>query len=221
MGADPYSKTSGSSTQFDDSISYAFSGEFGFALLFSPKVQMRLGFEGFTLKNAEVTGNDETSGTALMDITSKTSSFMPTLSIEYAFLANDKFRAYVLGGLSYAKVTVSNDYTLTSTGTSTYSGALDQYKETWESEVLFPYHAMVGIEYYAFDNVTLSLEGGWRQFVADKFSYKESLTVIRGGSSLDVTEGSTVRNNSDEKISLDLSGPYAGIVIKFYIPPLN
>ncbi|MCB0349919.1 MAG: hypothetical protein KDD38_01975 [Bdellovibrionales bacterium] len=213
-----YEHTSGSDTQFEDDVDYNFSGEIGFAFLLGESLSFRAGVEGLQTKSIIATGTNGAT-TDYMDVDSKSVAFNPNVSLEFGFLNTGTSRAYVFAGAGYANVKVTNAYSLTTAGAAYYT-APATFKETWAATVL-NYNVGAGYEMFILDNVTFSIDGGWRFFKASGFEYDSATTAIRGAGAGAVASGATVTDNLGNKPELDLGGAYVGIMFKFYIPPLN
>lgn len=219
VGDNAYEHTSGSLTAFEDEVDYNFSGEIGFAFQMSEFMAFRIGAEGLQTKGITVTGTNAAGTTDYMDIESKSVVFNPNATLEYSFLNTGTSRLFLFAGAGYSDVKVTNDYALTAAGQALY-GAPASYKETWSSMVL-NYNVGVGYEVFALDNVTFSIDTGWRFFKVSDFEYDSATTVVRGGASQSVAAGASVTDNLGNDIELDLGGVFVGVAFKFYIPPLN
>lgn len=222
VGENAYDDTTGSNTQFNDEVMYNFSGELGLAFQFGEAVTLRIGAEGLQAKNIKANGVLASNPNNYIDVDSRVLSFSPTLTVEYNYAAVGYARLYVLAATGYSTVNVTNENTLNSGAATYYSYAgVNPYKETWAGDPTFSYQAGTGIEYFAFDNVTMSLDVGWRILHVKEFEYKDTMTVIRGAASTNVTKGAIVRDNGGHPVDLDLGGFFVGVMFKFYIPPLR
>lgn len=215
---DMYADTSGSATNFSEGIDYGFGGELGFSFALNEKMTLRLGFEGYQPKDIVATGKHGT--TKVMDVESSASIFSPALTFEMTLYGTNKSKAFLFLGGNYSTVTVNNEYSLTAAGTAAYTGAPATYKETWVATTE-SFQLGIGYEMYMLDNVTVSFEGGYRSLDIPRFEYDETVTGVRNSSATSLVKGQMVTSNSNEKISLDYSGPFVGLTLKFYIPPLD
>jgi hypothetical protein len=67
------------------------------------------------------------------------------------------------------------------------------------------------------DNVAVILEGGWRQLSTEKLKHEASVTSVNGA----VTDGDDATKNDGGKRAFDMGGPFVGVALRFYVPPLN
>lgn len=214
VGNDLFADTSGSSTRFKDEVDYNFSGELGFAFQLGDRLVFRAGVEGLQTKLVDAIGRN-TSQVKIMDVESKATTFNPNGTIEIGFRNTGTSRFFAFAGAGYSTVKVTNDYS----NVSAY-GSAATFKETWAANVI-SYQGGVGWEAFIFDNVTFSVDAGWRQLDVTSLNYDSSATVIRGGATTSVTKGSKVTNNSGNVVNFDFGGYFVGVMFKFYIPPLK
>lgn len=220
LGDDLYSKTSGNNTTFSDEVEYNFGGELGVAFLLSERLTTRVGIEGLQSKNITATGFQSGTATRYMDVESRAIAVSPNVNFEFIVQQWPTSRLYFMAGAGYSQVKVSNEYTLETPATTDYGGSQASYKETWVASGL-SYTWALGWELHLLDNVTLNIDGGWRYMAWDELKYDADVTAVRGGLGTNLTKGSVVKDNSDQKVSVDLGGPFVGLTFKFYIPPLN
>jgi hypothetical protein len=214
--------TSGNLTNvIENDVDYNFSGEIGFSFLLGDTSALRVGVEGLQTRGVSAIGNSTSVGSPKhMDIESKATVFSPVVALEWSFAGKDNTRYFAFGGAGYSQVKVSNDYTLNALAGADYGTAVTAYKDAWYANVL-AYHVGVGMENYLLDNVTLSLEAGYRLLDVSEFSYQDSGSVLRGGAMTAVTKGGTVTDNTGAKVDMDLGGVFVGLMFRFYIPPLH
>ncbi len=215
-----YEHTSGSSTAFEDEVDYNFSGEIGFAFLLGDALSLRFGAEGLQTKSIIATGTNAAGTIDYMDVDSKSVAFNPNFTAEVDVFNSGTSRAFVFAGAGYAEVKVTNDYSMTAAGTGIYAGSPNTFKETWAASAI-NYNAGAGYEMFILDNVTFTIDAGWRVLNVTDFEYAAATTVIRGATSQAVAAGATVVDNFGNKPELDLGGAFVGVMFKFYIPPLN
>jgi hypothetical protein len=218
QGAQGYENTSGASTVFKDKPLYEFSGEFGFTFFVRENMAWRFGIEGIQSK-AISAGGLNSSGVTLMTVDSQATVFNPNVVIENYFLRSPDSRYSLLLGAGYSTVTVNNTYALTATGLSAYSGAVanfgDSFKGTSTSIL-----AGLGAEYFVFDNVTVSLFAAYRYMNFSSLSYADAGSAFHNGAYGAVTAGQKVTDSTGQAISLDMSSFLAGVMLRFYLPPL-
>jgi hypothetical protein len=210
-----YNGTSGNDTHFGDGAKYNFSGEVGFSFLTSETTTWRVGLEGLESKPVSTTGTSYTTGNPIMNVSSLVTVFNPNFAFEYAFSVTPVSRTYGFLGAGYALAKVNNSYS----NVTAYSAA-SSFSETWGASAVSGI-AGAGFEYYAFDNVTFSFEGGYRYMKFGSLTQSGSDTVIRGSSTQSVSSGATVVDGYGNNVHIDMSGPFVGFMIRFFIPPLN
>jgi opacity protein-like surface antigen len=214
VGNNAYDDTSGTATAFQnkDGAKYNFSGEIGFAFQFGSRLAARLGVEGIESKSTEANSQ-------YLDVKSSVLAVSPDLTLEFSILNSDKSKLYIFAGAGYANTTVINEYAM-ATGQSQYPGAPATYKETWKGTAI-SYSAGAGAETFVLDNVTMSFELGYRMLDVTDFTYGAAVTGIRGAATSNLTSGGKVKNNNGDAVDINLGGLFAGVIFKFYIPPLN
>ena len=217
-----YSGTSGSDTDFSEGVQFGFSGELGVQFNINSDFSFRVGAEGYQGKSIDAIGTLNSNGSQLMTVNSLATVINPNAGIQYNMLSSDRGgRIYLLLDGGYAMATVANDDSLTSAGQSEYGASgVTNVNEKWNGDTI-SYVAGVGAEYHAFSNTTIGLEAGYRQMQFNKFTYANSGHAIRGsGSSAyqQVSSGSVVTDNSGARVSLNMSGLFLGVVLRFYIP---
>ncbi len=219
QGSGTFSNTSGSGTQFTDTVKYDFSGEFGFSFLMSENFTMRLGFEGVQSKSIDAKGGSS-AGTNWMTVTSQSTVFNPNLTFEDIFFNNGSTRMFAFFGAGYAMAKVNNTYNVNAAGQTQYAGAPATFGDTWAATNV---SAQVGggLEFFLVDNVTLSFQAGYRYMNFPKLTYASAGSGFSNGTYQTVASGATVNDSFGHPVHLDMSGPFVGIMIRFFIPPLN
>ncbi len=213
-----YSRTSGSQTNFADGVQYGFSGEVGAQFNLSNQIGVRLGFEGYQGKSIDANGARASDGVQLMTVNSLAMVLNPNLGLQYYLVSGSNARIYLLLDGGYAMATVSNGDNFTSTGLTQY-GASGNFTEKWSGNTV-SYVAGLGAEYHAFNNATLAIEAGYRYMQFDEFKYASSGSAVRGSSVTTVNSGSIVTDNGGGRVSLNMSGLFAGVVLRFYMPAM-
>jgi len=119
-----------------------------------------------------------------------------------------------IGG-GYSQGRLSNQYTLTDLGTSTYPSSPAEYKEGLEGDAL-SFHVGLGTEFLLLDNVTLMFEGGYRYMLFDELKHQDALVTVNGN----VAKGASAIDSFGAQRDMDLSGFFIGLNFRIYIPPL-
>ena len=114
--------------------------------------------------------------------------------------------------------TVSNGDNFTSTGLTQY-GASGNFTEKWSGDTI-SYVAGLGAEYHAFNNTTFAIEAGYRYMQFDEFKYASAGSAVRGSSVTTVNSGDIVTDNGGGRVSINMSGLFAGVVFRFYVPSM-
>lgn len=210
VGRDAYGNAGGSGTSFGDEVPYNQSIELGF-LLAIKSVVFKFGAEAYQASTITDAAGKNASGTKLMDATSKIFVFNPNLVVEYSINFDSQSRSFVGVGAGYSTVSVDNDFRLTSDGQAAFPSVSD-YIEKLDATVI-SYSLNYGWEYSFIDNVTATIEMGYRYMPFDELEHKADYTTFNGA----VTKGDVAINNNGSKRSFDMSGPYVGLAFKFYI----
>ncbi len=213
-----FSRTSGSVTDFSSGVQFGFSGQLGIQFNINRDFSFRIGAEAYQGKSINAVGTRASDGANLMTVSSLATVLNPNAGIQYNMLSSRSGRIYLLLDGGYAMATVANNDSLTSTGVTQYSTSSSSIDEKWSGDTT-SYVAGVGAEYHAFSNTTIALEVGYRQMQFDKFTYANSGYAIRGSSETSVSSGQIVTDNGGAPVSLNMSGVFAGVVFRFYIPP--
>ena len=143
-GKEAYENSSGTATKFSDGIGASFGTEVGFLFGLSPNTSMRAGFAAIRARNSDLEGVNS-SGTKLMDVESDILALGPSATLEYLASNTGTSRLVFYVGALWADVKMKNTYSLTSAGSSTYSGATAAYVEESEAGLL-SWHFGVGYE---------------------------------------------------------------------------
>lgn len=216
MGQDAFSQSSGSSTYFEskDSPSFNYSGEIGLLFQMGDNFAARIGIEGLQTRQIEAPGYNGT-GTHLMTVDSKIVAFVPNLTFDFNLSKTPTTKSFFFIGGGYVQVKGTNEYDLTTDGSTEYGGAAD-YKEV-VSGTAFMGQAGLGFEFLFVDNATLTTEVGWRYLPISDLEYTQDVTTVTGAKS----KGAKAVNNNGRARTYDMGGPFVGIALRFYIPPLN
>ena len=209
VGSDPYANSSGVGTSVDQSISSNFSGEFGLLFKTGP-ANLRLGGELLIPATLGTIVGSSSAGVKWFSLDSKLRSIagLGTLEIPLKSGATSKFLFYLGGGVAW--VTLDNVYAFTTAGTSQFN--LADFTESAKG-ISSVYHAGLMYEVLFTDTATLAIEAGYRYQRVDSLTYSKDQTTFAGAK----TEGQTLVNQSGSTRTFDMSGPYGGLSLRFYV----
>jgi hypothetical protein len=204
-----YNKTSGLQTSFSDSATANWGGELGF-IFPSQYFAFKVGLELISPNIPGGIQGKDSGGTPLMSLDSTVNGFFPVGHFEYYVGKDANGRAYISLGAGYGKVTVSNDYTMTTAGTLAYPGS-SSFKEK-ASQYAYLLETAVGYEMSFVQTSTVSFDLGYRYSIADNLKYDSAGTNFIGAHAA----GATVVNSDGKHKTLDLGGVFAGLSFRFY-----
>lgn len=209
FGNDAFKNSGGNQDVFSGAgAEYAFAGEIGFSFDMN-SVTTRVGFEFFRpqhLSNYEI---QNSGGTVLYALDSDIISYSPVITFEIPFSKTQNFKSYMFFGGGYGYVNLKNMYTFTASGTSTYGKA--DFVEDAKTQTIFGIGGM-GFEKLMVDNVTFSMELGYRYMESGNFKLKGAVDSFVGSK----VEGDLLMNYYGAR-SINLSQPFLAILFKFYI----
>lgn len=209
---EPFGKSSGVDTSMDDESKYQYGGELGAVFGIGDSVNLRIGAE--VMRHHPVKGSGRNpSDQERFELESSTFVFNPNLALEFLFKQSQATRMYVQLGVGYAMVDVENRYDMTSTGTAELGG-IDDFNEKM-SGVAPSYLLGVGMETQALDNVTLSLEGGYRYIKVSELKYTGDVNNIV--SPAGAAKDAPALNHDGSQRELDLGGFFVGAALRFYL----
>lgn len=207
---DAFANSSGTQTDFSGpGAQYNFSGEFGFLYASGP-LRFRLGIEALSPKKVEATGKN-TSDVDLVKVTSTVFSYAPMLTLEYVYSQAGSVLFYSYLGVGYANVTVDNKYEMAAQGLITYNPLTDHTEKS--ETTAMPIVGGLGFETMFVDNVTFSLDFGYRHLKINNLKYKADVSTFTGSES----KGQPVQNHDGSNRQLDLGGLTVNASFKFYI----
>ena len=212
LGQDAFIHGSGVGTSIKSKSNYNFSGELGFSFNLNDRLNLRLGAElisAIPVSNAK--GVNSTSGAERFSLNSNVTAFNPNVAIEVLNLYTPTFRFFSTVGLGYATADLNNSYTMTATGTSELGVASFDEKATGSS---ISYSGGAGFETLFADNVTMSMELGYRHLQFQKLTHTGAVKTIAQGN---VEKGDAVKNPDGSARRIDLGGAYVGITFRFYM----
>jgi hypothetical protein len=196
-----------SGLSFENKEDYSLSGEFGLMFLAS-RTWIRLGIQ--LIRPHAIAGAQaaDSSGSVLYRVDNSVLAWGPVATFEFPLKIGESSRLFVLGGLGYMKVTVKNDYHLTSAGNAVYHVA--DYAEEASAYSLMGQGGL-GWEAALADNATFTLTTGYRGLVATSLKHERANATIDGA----INAGDTWKDADGDR-SLDLSGFWVGLGLRFY-----
>jgi hypothetical protein len=208
-GGGAYNLASGTTTQFDKTIQSASSAEFGF-LFSGSKFNLALGVEYLMPRTLTGINGTTVAGVSLFTLNTTLAAFMPEAAIELQIARTSSTRGVFGLGAGWASVTLANDYTMTTAGTTALG--VGSYKEM-ASSTAWMYQSYIGWEFTFSDTATCVLQGGYRYLKVPNFTATQSVTAISGAEA----NGSPIVNMDGSARSVDLGGVFAGIVFRFFL----
>lgn len=208
LGKAAFSSSSGTDTVLSGESAYAYSGELGFLFGLGDSVKVRLGAEMIEHKPVDAKGLNP-SGAERFKLASSVTVFNPNVSLEFIYKTSANVRFYFLLGGGYADVTVDNIYTMSNNdlGVGNFSEKL--------SGTTYSGHAGIGAETLFVDNVTFSIDLGYRYLPVRSLSYKAAVNNIVSPSG--VAQGAEALNHDGNPRTFDLSGISAAVALRFYL----
>ena len=211
VGKDPYGDSSGSDTTIVDETKYNYSGELGLVLGMGSSFNLRIGSEIIQHHPVKEGHGLNPGGIERFQLESSTFVFNPNIAAEIFFEAGATTRFFAQLGLGYAMVDVANRYTMTATGTSELG--VNDFNEKMSGTGI---SAMVGagLETFLLDNVTLSLDAGYRYIQVSELKYSGDVNnIVRPTGAL---KGEAALNTDGSKRELNLGGVFVGASLRFY-----
>lgn len=204
---DTYTQRSGANTLIGGEMDFSWGGEIGFMSIQGP-VGFRLGLSVINPQKITTKGNNS-SGTELMTLSSEVYGIYPVAHVDYYFFPGKISRAIFSFGGGYGKVLMKNDYTLTTAGTTAYG--INSFKETAETYT-YMLETSIAYELEIANSLSIAFDIGYRYSKADSLEYKNDVTNFSGNQS----SGDVVKYADGQDVSLDLSGFYSGLTLRFY-----
>ncbi|MCC6278058.1 MAG: hypothetical protein IT289_09105 [Oligoflexia bacterium] len=189
-------------------VNQAFSGEIGMA--FHTGVSTRLGVEVVYPQYVNQLEGKNAGQTTLLSVTSQVYSVIPQISLEIPMKASANYRVFLGGGVGYAVTVLKNSVSLNAAGQATL-GVQDYIEEGTSYSIMG--HAEFGVEFGLVDNVGFSLEAGYRYLQPSKFTANRDAITARGA----LQTGQDIKNIDNSNRSINLSGPFAAAMFRFYI----
>lgn len=210
VGDAAYGFAADAAVSTDKSVSTAASGEFGL-LLSGKKMNLKLGAE-YLLPRAytDVKGTDA-AGTELFELSSKVTALIPMATLEFLAYQGPTSRMLIGVGGGVAFVSVANQFRPTAAAAGPFPGVAEHTEEA--SERVSSFVGYLGYETLFTDTVTVSIQAGYRHLPVRSLKATKANTSFTGNQ----TEGSEILNTNGSSRSLDLSGPFVGLSLRFYI----
>jgi len=206
-----YGDSSGTGTTVQNKpVQYDFSGEIGILMSIEEIVNFRVGIEVISPKNVTgLVGSRTSDGAKYFDLDSKILVINPNVTFEVNFMNTMDSRFFVFGGAGLANISLDNTYTMTATGVA---DLVPTHTEKIESNQISG-HAGFGYEIQTTDNITTAFELGYRYLYIGSLKYKHAVNTITGNKA----KGSVARTDSNLRRVVNMSAPYFGISLRFYL----
>ena len=193
-----------------DGAIYSFGGEFGFSFEMG-SVTSRVGVEVNRPQKLNDYEAKDASGQILYTLVSDVVAFSPTITLEWAISKAGDSKTYLFTGGGYSYISLVNNYTMTAAGSTAFGGTTS-FIEDAKTQSVFGTIGL-GYEMLLVDNVTMSMEAGYRHSEARRFLMRGPSNAI----SKAYQEGDVLKNTDGTDRRLILSHPFVGILFKFYI----
>jgi hypothetical protein len=194
---------------YDKKVATAATGEFG--LLFSgTKFNLKIGAEYLMPRDQTGVNATDANNTPLFSLSSKISAIIPEVIIEMMPYRGNASRAILGAGYGYALVSLSNEYTMTSAGTSRFG--VGDYKETGTGSA-FMLEGYAGWEFFFVDTTTVVLQAGYRYCQVKSINSSQDTNAIPGAQK----SGQEILNSDGSRRAMDLGGGFVGINFRFFL----
>lgn len=200
----------GAELSFSDQTNYNYTGEFGIVFTVS-RANVRLGLE--LLRPNAATGVEarNAGGTALYTVDSTVIGYGGVANMEFNLIQTDSSRLFFTGGGGYFSTTLKNEYRFTAAGQSAYPGQADYVEEGTAFNLMG--QASFGYEFLFADSVTAVFDAGYRFLLVNNLKHSRDANTLTGT----VAPGQTMQNRGGGDRSIDLSGIWVGLGLRFYI----
>jgi len=206
--SDAYGLSSGTGTQVDKTVQTTTSGELGF-LFSTNRFNLRLGGEYLVPRDQVGVNGTNAGGTQLFSLHSTVSAVIPEVTLELTPFRRPNSHGLLGLGYGYAFVSLNQQYTMTSAGQSALG--VGNYTEIAAASAPL-YQAYVGWEFVFTENITLSFAAGYRYLVVSSLQATQAANAI----SQTETSSSTLTNMDGSVRTLDLSGEFGSMNLRFY-----
>lgn len=207
LGVNAVQDETASTLTYSGGVNYNYSGEFGF-IYSKSRVSVRFGIE--VLKPSLLESTATASSVEYYSTTSEILGYVPKLAVELNLHGNQVSRSFVSFAGGLANVTMKNEYTLTSAGTSAL-GASNHTAESKGSGTLLA--ASLGYENILTDTTTIAIEFGYRQMKINNLQYTKDVTTFSGAK----VSGDKVTKSDGSARELDFSGGFIALGFRFYL----
>lgn len=188
---------------------YSFAGEFGFSFG-TGGVTTRIGIEVARPQKLSDYEAKDSSDQILYTLTSDVAAYSPAITFEWQLTKQGSSKSYIFTGGGYSYISLINNFDLTAAGTTAFGKS--DFIEDAKAQAVFGTIGM-GYEMLMVDNVTFSMELGYRHLEARRFLLRGTSDAISDS----YVEGDVLKNTDGTDRRLILSHPFIGILFKFYI----
>lgn len=210
LGDSAFGDSSGTDTSMEDESKYQYGGEIG-AVMGGDSFNFRIGAEIIRHHPVKAHGKNP-SDQERFELESKTFVFNPNVAFEIFMKKSESTRFYAQLGVGYAMVDVENRYEMTAQGTTDLG--VGSFNEKMSGTGM-SYILGAGLETRFIDNVTLSLEAGYRYLKITELKYTGEVNNIVTPSG--AAKGAAATNHDGSKRAVDLSGVFLGTSLRFYL----
>jgi len=210
IGKDTFGNSSGADTVIEDEIKYSYGGELGVIIGMGSSMNLRIGAE--MVRHHPITdGNGKNpAGQDRFTYDAYTFLFNPNVAVEIFMEEGDSTRVFAQVGVGYAMVDVENRYRMTAQGTSDLG--VNDFSEKMSGTTM-SYLIGAGFETVMLDNVTFSMDAGYQYIRLKDLKYTGDVNNFVGGG----TKGESALTHNGTKRELNLSTPFVGASLRFYL----
>jgi hypothetical protein len=208
-GKAAFGYSSGSDLVFSKEVKNSPSYEFGF-ISHIWRARLKFGVELLAPSKMKDLAVQDLSGSDVYSLSSEWSVAIPKIGLEFSLDTQKQSRTYISADWGLGNLTVQNTYSFIE-GQSAFPQMSDFREETKSSTTAIS--AALGLEFLAFDTTTLGLEAGYRWMNFTRIKHNQDVTSFQGS----VSKGDPALTNSGETRSLDASGAFIGLQVRFWI----
>jgi hypothetical protein len=192
----------------DQKVSMNMSGEIGF-IFPSERFNFKLGLEFLAPKFLTGVNGTSSSGTNYFSLDSTLYATVPMATIEFlAFRTSESHMIIGIGG-GMAFLTLENNYTMTAAGTTALGVGNTDEKGTGQAPAGQVY---LGYEFLISDTATIAFNVGYRYIQFSQINSSQTLSAPSGSE----TSGQALVNMDGSNRTVNLSGPFGGLSLRFY-----
>jgi hypothetical protein len=206
-----FDKSNGSNITIAKTASLNESGEFGL-LITAPGFGFRVGIEMIRPSAIYAIQGMDTSLTPMYDFESYIQALIPKAGFDFGLYVTELSRVYLSVSGGSVTANIKNSYNLTAAGQTAFPGIADYVEESTGTSTM--YETVFGYEHLLSDTTTFCFELGYRSLKVGQFKYKSDITDIYGTAH---AAGDVVLNSDGLDRSLDFSGAFAGLALRFYL----